>query len=792
MRTWPLGVCLAIGIGLVGCTRDNVNAGGDDLGGGDDLAPVGERCGDGVVSDPEECDDGNGVGGDGCENDCTFTCTNAAKCDDGDPCNGAESCDPATHTCAGGTALADGASCGTGRVCRGGVCVASSCGDTVVTAPEECDDGNSVDGDGCDSCRFSCVSGDATRNCTPADRCAGQGTCNDATHTCTPGSAVADLSPCPQDATRYCKMGVCRAHVCNDGNLEPGEQCDDGNLSQTDGCKTDCTWSCVTPASDCGAPPACQKQTCTNAHVCQAVADAALNGTACGSGLVCTNGSCAAPGAVCGNGTKETGEQCDFGAQNGANAGCEAGSCVFSCTGNSCNDGDACNGVESCVAVTVNGQMGQKCQAGTKLSDGTVCAGGICVNGKCQAPRCGDGVVTGPTEECEPPNTQSCAANCTAIVCGNGRRDSGEQCDDGAKVNTDGCSAACGFEEAHRASFISMEFQPSTADRTYCPNRALNGAISATLAGGTINGALDNGIADGSISILFAFQGLDDLTGVSDANGLKLGVLSGAPRRFGGDTYSGKNDLDWWYDVDPLGIDAVTRLPLASLDATLASQVLSVAKGSLSLKITLAGAPAELRLVDSKLTVGTRLSNAPTLATGTNPPGHLAAEHLDPALRSFSAAGEVTYSANGTPITTNAGKLCGNVTAASLAQVPVPDALGTTDRAACLQNAGQKCGECYLIGTNSLLDVIVGGCTVFGFLSAITPTQPDQQDSTYTPPTGGPYVPPYRLTYDATTRVVNGCQDASQPRKTVPLADCLKDAAYSSFFKFTTRRVILK
>jgi cysteine-rich repeat protein len=793
MRSLALGILgIGLAIALSGCTRDNPGAGGDDLGGGDDLAPVEGRCGDGVVDDIEQCDDGNGVGGDGCENDCTFTCAADQKCDDGDPCNGAERCDQSTHVCAAGSALADGARCGSGRVCRAGVCVASSCGDGVVTPPEECDDGNVVDGDGCDSCRFGCVSGDATRDCTPADACAGQGRCDDATHTCIAGTPIPDLTACPQDASRYCKMGVCRAHVCNDGNLEPGELCDDGNLNQTDGCRTDCTYSCATPATDCGAPPACQKQTCSTAHVCQAVADPTLDGTACGSGLVCNNGACAAPGAVCGNGVKESGEDCDFGALNGPNSGCEAGSCRFSCTTspNRCDDGDACNGVESCVPVIVDGKMGQRCQAGTPLGDGTPCAGGICVNGKCQAPRCSDGVVTPPNEECEPPGTATCDANCKAIVCGNGRRDSGEQCDDGAKVNTDGCSAACGFEQAQRASFISMELQPSTADRAYCPSPALNGAISPTLAGGTINTALANGIADGSISVLFAFRGLDDLSGVSDGNGLKLGVLSGAPRRFAGDGYDGTRDLDWWYDVDPLGIDAATRLPLAQLDATLSAQTLAVAKGSLSLKLTLAGAPAELRLVDSKLTVGTRAVNAP-LASTMNPPGHLPAEHLDPALRSFSATGEVTYASNGTPITTNAGKLCGNVTAASLAQVPVPEALGTTDRAACQMNAGQKCGECYLIGTNSLLDVVVGGCTIFGFLTAISATQPDRDDSTYTPP-GGPYTLPYRLTFDAATRVVNGCQDSSQPRKAVPLADCLKDAAYSSFFKFTTRRVILK
>ena len=53
-------------------------------------APAG--CGNGVVDGEEQCDDGNDVPKDGCENDCTFSCEADAQCEDGDPCNGLGTC----------------------------------------------------------------------------------------------------------------------------------------------------------------------------------------------------------------------------------------------------------------------------------------------------------------------------------------------------------------------------------------------------------------------------------------------------------------------------------------------------------------------------------------------------------------------------------------------------------------------------------------------------------------------------------------------------------------------------
>lgn len=66
---------------------------------------VSRYCGDGTANGSEVCDDGNTDDGDGCDGDCTFSCTADPDCDDGSVCTGTETCNRATHTCTGGTPL---------------------------------------------------------------------------------------------------------------------------------------------------------------------------------------------------------------------------------------------------------------------------------------------------------------------------------------------------------------------------------------------------------------------------------------------------------------------------------------------------------------------------------------------------------------------------------------------------------------------------------------------------------------------------------------------------------------
>src|SRR5579883_433601 len=105
------------------------------------------RCGDGVVNQAgEECDDGNQVNGDGCDNNCTVTrCGNGIvdpgeQCDDGNQVN------------------SDG--------CEAN-CTLPTCGNGILDAGEQCDDGarNGTPGDGCSSsCRSTEICNDLLDN----------------------------------------------------------------------------------------------------------------------------------------------------------------------------------------------------------------------------------------------------------------------------------------------------------------------------------------------------------------------------------------------------------------------------------------------------------------------------------------------------------------------------------------------------------------------------------------------------------------------------------------------------
>jgi cysteine-rich repeat protein len=76
-------------------------------------------CGNAVPEGDEACDDGNDVPGDGCENDCSFSCRGAADCDDGDPCT-ADSCEAVSGGRACARAAAPGVACDDGDPCTAG------------------------------------------------------------------------------------------------------------------------------------------------------------------------------------------------------------------------------------------------------------------------------------------------------------------------------------------------------------------------------------------------------------------------------------------------------------------------------------------------------------------------------------------------------------------------------------------------------------------------------------------------------------------------------------------------
>lgn len=390
--------------------------------------PAKENCGDGIPVGAEECDPPGQAAG--CGLDCRFICVSAdatRNCTPVDVCNGPSKCNDTTHLCGPRIPLGNYIKCGPNdsMQCIDGVC--THCGDKQIqkNEGEECDDGNKDDGDGCDhNCKFSCVPGDTTRDCHSDDVCYADGTCNTVTHKCSPIQPALAGKSC--DTGKNCIAGNCVAIRCGDGVAALGvEDCDDGNLNNSDGCTNSCVPSCVNAGTDCKGVPTCEIATCNN-KLCSLAPDPAKNTQPCSSGGgsgTCKSGACTT--GTCGDPTLDPGEQCDFGSgANVAGSGCEP-TCLFSCQSDTdCDDGDPCNGTETCVVVPASGgaSAGKKCVPGTPKAEGTVCAASprrICLkkNGKigCVLSTCGDGYTDdgpGANEQCDPPNTVGCDSAC--------------------------------------------------------------------------------------------------------------------------------------------------------------------------------------------------------------------------------------------------------------------------------------------------------------------------------------------------------------------------------------------
>ncbi|MBA3453033.1 MAG: DUF4215 domain-containing protein [Deltaproteobacteria bacterium] len=101
---------------------------GDDGNNNDD-------CGDGHVTGPEQCDDGNSSSGDGCSASCRTE--GSLTCGDGTVDVATEQCDD------GNTTGGDGCS----ATCQNEMNLL--CGNSTIDGTEACDDGNVISGDGC-------------------------------------------------------------------------------------------------------------------------------------------------------------------------------------------------------------------------------------------------------------------------------------------------------------------------------------------------------------------------------------------------------------------------------------------------------------------------------------------------------------------------------------------------------------------------------------------------------------------------------------------------------------------
>ncbi|MBI2378770.1 MAG: DUF4215 domain-containing protein [Deltaproteobacteria bacterium] len=153
----------------------------------------------------------------------------------------------------------------------------------------------------------------------------------------------------------------------------------------------------------------------------------------------------------CGNGRVEGLEQCDD-ANDQAGDGCNA--CVLELCGDGithpglgeeCDDGGVVGG-DGCDARCLLEACGNgRLESNETCDDFNTTSGDGCSE-TCQAEYCGDGVTQpGIGEECDDANPvagDGCAG-CLLEVCGNGRVDANESCDDGNEDDSDGCGCGC-------------------------------------------------------------------------------------------------------------------------------------------------------------------------------------------------------------------------------------------------------------------------------------------------------------------------------------------------------------
>src|SRR5438128_1157895 len=125
---------------------------------------------------------------------------------------------------------------------------AGDCGNGVLETGEQCDDGNTVSGDGCSaSCRFEVCGNniiDPGEQCDDGNTVSGDGCSATCQREPRCGDGVVDPGEQCDDGNTVsgdgCSATCQREPRCGDGIVDPGEQCDDGNTVSNDGCSAAC------------------------------------------------------------------------------------------------------------------------------------------------------------------------------------------------------------------------------------------------------------------------------------------------------------------------------------------------------------------------------------------------------------------------------------------------------------------------------------------------------------------------------------------------------------------------
>ncbi len=323
------------------------------------------------------------------------------------------------------------------------------------------------------------------------------------------------------------------AALCGNGVLEAGEQCDDGNSRPGDGCSGLCQ---IEPGYTCPAPG----QSCILVRMPK-----------CGDGAL-------DPGETCDDGNTTPGDGC------GATCLLEPGWICpapgFKCVAKKCGDGIVAAGEECDDGNTV---ASDGCSPTCQLEPGFACVtlATTTPNSVCHKTVCGDGKVEGfeqcddgnliPYDGCSPTCTiePKCSGGTCTAVCGDGLVFPGEACDDGNTVSGDGCSATCTIEPGYTCMNVTQPAAPALdipilyRDMLYAdtgtaahpifptPRPAGGGhpdfqSINANPNGGPVTGLVQNAL------------GMD---------GEPVWASDGLPPAMMGPTLHGAANFCWWY-----------------------------------------------------------------------------------------------------------------------------------------------------------------------------------------------------------------------------------------------------
>ncbi len=340
------------------------------------------------------------------------SCTVSADCPAVDQCH--------TASCVGGFCVdankPNGTACDDQNACtRLDTCQSGTCAGPAVTctaldgchAPGVCDPDGGVCSNPDRPDNWAC---NDSRSCTTGDRCVA-GVCTPVTNTCQCSSNADCVASdqCHDAGTCTVSTGVCTSPVRPNGS-----SCDDGNgCTQVDACQAG-TCTGASPLV-CPAPAACQQ-----AGVCQpdggvCVYAAAIDGTTCDDGDLCTRsascvggacmgtdpvvcvaldachdpGTCAPTTGSCSTPPKADDSPCSDGRACTTGDRCLAGQCAPVAATCACTSDADCTALDQCHAAGVCDRSSGVCSTpakadGASCDDGDPCtAGDACQAGTC-------------------------------------------------------------------------------------------------------------------------------------------------------------------------------------------------------------------------------------------------------------------------------------------------------------------------------------------------------------------------------------------------------------------------